>query len=571
MIPVDFTSSSYSIRECLLLASLLFVVACDRESSAPQRDSIDYNVLLISIDTLRADHLGVYGYEKNTSPNIDGFAQDSILFETAIAQAPSTLPSHASIFTGMIPVNHGSFAAHQTPIAAELTTLPEVMRSAGFRTISFNGGGLVRGRYGFDRGFENYVTDRDNDILEAKVDEAIEWLDENGDEKFFMFLHTYEVHDPYQPRPGYLELFESDYAGDIGNDIGVKLLAEINSGRRSIDSADLEHIKNAYDAEIRSMDDAFERLLVYLKERGLYDDTIIVLTSDHGEEFGEHGGVGRHFYTLYDELLKVPFILKMPGSQLAGTVVKDQVRGIDIMPTLLDLVAINFEADLDGTSLVPFIFGEGTESLIAISQQDNREVLPPTSIRSADSKLILRPRVIEGIERSYRWYGERAVFETDTGTLTLPMAGGRDGEQVVVKMDGAARMKQRITLTTERQNYFVVVNIGGQQGDANAVEESAKDQDSGMRTIIVEAVDPCSTDEPDCVRFRVFDPQEFYALDEDPAELVNRYGEGDHEDDIEWLRSWLAKELADKPAVNAETIELDEETKRQLKSLGYLN
>ncbi len=232
------TSQSGVIRVCALLATAIFLVACDRNESDSQLSSVDYNVLLISIDTLRADHLGVYGFPKNTSPNIDEFAKDSVLFETAIAQAPSTLPSHASIFTGMIPVNHGAFAALQSPISRDLTTMPEVMQAAGFRTISFNGGGLMRAQYGFGRGFEDYVAQRDNDFLNVKVDQAIEWLDKNGDDKFFMFLHTYEVHDPYQPRPGYLEMFETDYAGALGDDISVQLLAAINSGRRPIDAAD---------------------------------------------------------------------------------------------------------------------------------------------------------------------------------------------------------------------------------------------------------------------------------------------------------------------------------------------
>jgi hypothetical protein len=445
------------------------------------------------------------------------------------------------------------------------------MQAAGFRTISFTGGGLMRAQFGFGRGFEDYVSQRDNDFLNVKVDQAIEWLDKNGDDKFFMFLHTYEVHDPYQPRPGYLEMFETDYAGDLGDDISVKLLASINSGRRPIDAADLEHIKNAYNAEIRAMDDAFQTLIDYLKERGLYDRTIIVLTSDHGEEFGEHGGVGRHFYTLYDELIKVPFIVKMPGSQLAGTVVPDQVRGIDIMPTLMDLLAINFAADLDGTSLVPFMFGENAESLLAVSQQDNSDPLPATSIRSANSKLIVRPRFIEGIDGSSRWYRDRAVFETETSTLTLPLAGARDGEEVSVIIEDAPWLTKQLTLTTERQNYYVVVKPGGQQSYVDSTDDAQQEQGYGVRKVMVQAQEPCPADDVDCARFRIFDPQEFYALDKDPAELNNRFADDKRADEIDALRSWLVGELANKSTVSSETLELDEETRRQLKSLGYLN
>jgi len=127
----------------------LLLTACEKPAVEPKYESIDYNVILISIDTLRADHLGAYGYPRNTSPNIDSFAKDSIVFKSAIAQAPSTLPSHASIFTGMIPVHHGAFAAHQSPIDEDVPTLPEIMRDSGFRAAGFNGGGLVAPVYGF--------------------------------------------------------------------------------------------------------------------------------------------------------------------------------------------------------------------------------------------------------------------------------------------------------------------------------------------------------------------------------------------------------------------------------------
>src|SRR5210317_1315699 len=128
------------MRIAIVASGGLLLQACEQDSAIPKYNSIDYNVILISIDTLRADHLGIYGYHKNTSPNIDKFAADSVLFEKAIAHAPSTLPSHASLFTGLIPMKHGAFAAFQTPMRADVTTLPEVMRDAGFRTMSWNGG-----------------------------------------------------------------------------------------------------------------------------------------------------------------------------------------------------------------------------------------------------------------------------------------------------------------------------------------------------------------------------------------------------------------------------------------------
>ncbi len=562
----------------IALTVLTLIQSCEQAPEQPKYQSLDYNVILISIDTLGADYLGVYGQTAETSPNVDKFTVDSVMFETAIAQAPSTLPSHASIFTGMIPVNHGAFAAMQTPIATELPTLPEIMQDAGYQTISFNGGGLVASIYGFGRGFDAYNTDRKNDRFQDKVDAAINWLDDHSDEKFFMFLHTYEVHGPYSPAPHYLSMFDSDYTGDLPDEIDSKLLSKINTGKTAISSDDLEHIKNTYRAEIRSMDNAFGQLIAYLRDKGLYDDTIIIFTSDHGEEFGEHGGVGRHFYTLYDELLHVPFIVKLPGSKLAGTVVEDQVRGLDILPTLLDLLVIDMEASFDGTSLVPLMLGEDVEKLIAVSQQDTSDALPPTSIRSAGRKLIVRPPMLEDLVEPYRWFEKSVDFRSSITTLTIPMASVVPGHPVRVLVDGNNVLT--VKLSTKRKNYFAIINFGGQQIDA--IEENDRlDQSGGepsARHVIIESLAPCVNAEEvgldkslGCVSFRIFDPQELYLLDQDPAEQHNVYADPAYREEANQLRGWLAEQLVNKPDMSSERLDLDEETRRQLKSLGYLN
>jgi arylsulfatase A-like enzyme len=576
MTTVNSQTSAW-LASCLLIVTALLLQACEQKSTPPKYDSVDYNVILISIDTLRADRLGAYGYKKETSPNIDTFAADSILFESSIAQAPSTLPSHASIFTGLFPVNHGAFAALQTPIPTKTPTIPEIMRDAGFRTISFNGGGLVGAVYGFGRGFEHYVTERDNDRFRYKVDAATDWLDDNGDDKFFMFLHTYEVHDPYAPDPEYLALFETDYAGSISNNIDSKEIGKINSDSFDLSAADIEHVNNAYDAEIRSMDDAFGRLIAYLKDNNLYDNTVIIFTSDHGEEFGEHGYVGRHFFTLYDELIHVPLIVKMPDSQRAGVMVGEQVRGVDILPTLLDLLAINFEPDIDGESLISLMLGEETEALIAVSQQDTSDPLPPTSIRTNTRKLILSRSILKDSEASGMWVKDKMEFQSDASTLTIPLASP-GGERKIRALINGKRTRQ-FTISSERQNFSVILKVGGQPGDADAENlDYMRRESNEQQQVTLESLSPCVNaadagidTELDCVSFRVFSPQEFYLLDTDPNERDNRYGDAAHQDEINELRGWLKDDLAGKSSAPTEKIELDEETQRQLKSLGYLN
>jgi arylsulfatase A-like enzyme len=348
------------------------------------------NVILISIDTLRADHFGCYGYEKNTTPNIDEFAKDSVLFKETIAQAPSTLPSHASIFTSLIPTHHGTFISRKTQIPRELITMPEILKENNYTTISYNGGGQVSAKFGFDSGFDIYESWPSKNIIKEnfiqKVNKSINWMNENNENKFFLFLHTFEVHIPYTPKKEYLELLEKDYSGNLSINISRTLLNKINNRKIKMNEEDKQHIINAYDAEIYSMDYSFGKLIDFLKQEGLYDSTIIIFTSDHGEEFNEHGYMGLHSHALYDEQLKVPLIIKFPKSTYASEIINKQVRSIDILPTLLDILNVRSLDSFEGISLINMINSENIE-LFAISQQDVPTEKIPTTIRTKKWKL----------------------------------------------------------------------------------------------------------------------------------------------------------------------------------------
>lgn len=357
------------------------------------------NVILISIDTLRADHLGCYGYPQNTTPNIDEFSKDSVLFKETIAQAPSTTPSHASIFTSLIPSHHGAFFSMKKPIPQDIVTMAEILKDNGYKTISFNGGAQIAAEFGFDQGFDTYDSwqRKENqssttlidkvDFTIEKVDSAIDWIRTNPSEEFFLFLHTYEVHHPYTPKKEYLDLFEKNYSGDLPINISGRLVEKINKGNVEISEEDKEHIVNTYDAEIYSMDMAFGTLVDFLKKTNLYDDTIIIFTSDHGEEFGEHGMMGWHSHTLYDELLKVPLIIKFENSKYGGTVIEEQIRSIDILPTLLDILNIGTLECFEGTSLVKWLKNVNRRELPAVSEQDTVGQTHPATVRTKRWKL----------------------------------------------------------------------------------------------------------------------------------------------------------------------------------------
>jgi arylsulfatase A-like enzyme len=325
-------------------------------------------VLLISLDTLRQDHLGCYGYGRNTSPNIDRFArEDAVLFEAAYAQAPYTLPSHMSIFTGLYPEAHGvlmprvvdeSGEIRVARLSSRIPTLAEVLAQQGFTTSAFTDGLLVKGKYGFDRGFEEYrdeYRERHEENGFRKYGKALRrWVRWHSDEDFFLFVHTYDVHEPYvAPEP-----FRSRFAGEpAGRELPsaslmyCSLLAK-HEDRELHRYTSLEGLVNAYDGGIAFVDDELGKLFDLLKREGLWEEALVVITSDHGELFMENGLMIGHGLTLYNEETLVPLLIKFPGSAHAGKRVDHIVESVDIMPTVLAALNVPVPADLQGQDLI---------------------------------------------------------------------------------------------------------------------------------------------------------------------------------------------------------------------------
>jgi Sulfatase len=362
--------------------ALALLVVVGETGRAPRLPHRPRGVILISIDTLRPDHLGCYGYASPTSPALDEFRKDAILFRQTIAQAPSTLPSHASLLTSLNPSRHGASLSRGRTLASRRPTLAEVVRAAGFATASFNGGYQLDAVFGLGRGFETYLTPEpslgpslDLDRFEDIVGAGLRWLGAPRRGRFFLFLHTYEVHHPYAPAAWCRRLFGGTYRGSLPDRIDLGLLEAINSHRIPLGPGDLEHIVASYDAEIRSTDAAFARLRQGLDKLGLYEETLIIVTSDHGEEFGEHGSVGWHGHTLYDELLRVPLLVKLPFSHHGGESFAGLSRLIDVAPTVLGALGLPPPRSFQGVDLVPVLEHRALGPLLAVSALDDRSAV----------------------------------------------------------------------------------------------------------------------------------------------------------------------------------------------------
>ncbi len=358
------------MRVLLLLAVFLGSLSCaTRVPVAEQLGlAVPTRVFLISIDTLRADHLGSYGYERDTSPHLDVFRQEAVLFREVISHAPSTLPAHASILTSLLPQHHLASVAEDTALADEALTLAEVFSAAGFKTVAVTGGGQLDPAYGVDQGFDTYRIPKNNQQFRTVARQTSNWLRKNRD-RAFLFLHTYQVHAPYVSPSELLDVLGNDYTGSLPDQIDTSILDAINGGELAIDDEDLAHIVRTYDADIRRMDQQLARFFGWLKGEGLYDDSLIVITSDHGEEFGERGQVGRHSYTLHDELLHVPLLIRFPDGAFGGSEVSSQVRGIDIAPTILEALRLPVPEEFQGTSLLGHL-EQTRPSLPAVSSLD---------------------------------------------------------------------------------------------------------------------------------------------------------------------------------------------------------
>ncbi|MBU0742450.1 sulfatase [bacterium] len=328
-------------------------------------------VVVVSLDCLRADHLGCYGYDRTTSPRLDALCEESVRFARATAPHNWTLPSHASLFTGLYTRGHGVRKASQV-VPQGTPFLAESLQEAGFATAAFTGGFYMASRFALDRGFDTYWTspkiyDQWAGILERGED----WLTDHADEDVFLFLHTYEIHMPFSPPDDYVEKIlgyrDTKVAGSVQDyvkyrdDAAPEIAAEI-VGR--------------YDAGILYTDDLLGGFLDRLDASGLADNMLLIVASDHGEAFYEHGIWGHGNELLGAPLTDVPLIVRLPRTvfpAFAGKVVEDEVSFLDIMPTVLDAAGVEPGSCIDGFSLLPELIGRPVNATDA-EARDRRTV-----------------------------------------------------------------------------------------------------------------------------------------------------------------------------------------------------
>jgi arylsulfatase A-like enzyme len=320
------------------------------------------NVLLYIVDTVRADHIGLYGYERPVSPRVDAFADRSIAFMDAVAQTPWTRASVASILTGLYPDNHHTNSGEEK-LAEDFLTLAEVLSGKGYETAALVTNGNLAPEFGLGQGFDTYVHLKERGVeVHRRAEElhakAISWLGERSKERpFFLYVHATDPHAPYTPPAEFQEEFAPNLRYPEASSLQV--ITGLFKGELQADDDLREDLVNLYDAEIAYWDHEFGNLLDHLERAGLADNTIVVLVSDHGEEFAEHGR-WQHSTSVHSELIQVPLVIRLPLGWGAGTQVTSPVQHVDIFPTLLDLLSISGEevkVRLDGRSLVPDIGG----------------------------------------------------------------------------------------------------------------------------------------------------------------------------------------------------------------------
>lgn len=403
--------------------------AGNQAATRPHREH--FNVLLISIDTTRADHLACYGHPRIKTPNIDRLAAEGVLFSQCIASVPITLPSHSTMMTGTHPYVHGARDNGQFYLHADNQTLAERLKAAGYATAAELAAFVLNRQYGLNQGFDVYndlytTRQRQDDPSAAGPSEriaedvsggAISLLRRYATERFFLFVHFFDPHQPYQPPARFAQAYAHPYLGEI-----------------------------AY------VDEQIGRLLAALKSLGLDERTLLILTSDHGEGLGQHGE-DTHMMFVYDTTLLVPLIMRCPGQLPAGRRVAGQVQLIDIAPTVLDFLGLEPMTDAQGESLLPLITGSAGN---------------PTRLAYAES---LAPLINFGYSplRAVRGGGWKYIHAPQPELYHLGADPGELRNQAPAEPERAARMRAQLYELIERAPTVVPAKAARRQASPEEI------------------------------------------------------------------------------------------------------
>ena len=411
------SAKALQLTAALLTSALL--TAC---TDAPPQPASRPHIVLISVDTLRPDHLGSYGYERPTSPSIDRLASEGALFEVVTSSSSWTLPAHAALFTGLPDSVHGADRSSRQLIA-DRYTLAESLQEVGYRTVGIWSGPLLDPQFGFGQGFETYWGHRDPitgdgaEGAEAQTDWNAKHLMSHQDvtgpailkkveaalaaddgRPLFLFVHLWDPHYDYlAPSPDDGSFASGDYQGPVdGQNVATYLDLE------SLPEPDLQHLIDLYDDEIAWTDQQIGDIVAHFERRGMLDQTAVVVTADHGEEFFEHGAFG-HRRHLYDASIRIPLVMRYPERVSAGQRIETPTGIIDVAPTLIEWAGAEPLPQILGRSLQPLLDGEvpteGSKTISELVYEGDPEG-SQLAVRTADWKLIARGQE----QRSFELY-----------------------------------------------------------------------------------------------------------------------------------------------------------------------
>ncbi len=369
------------------------LIGCSR----PQPAKPLQGAVLILLDTVRADHLSYAGYSRPTSPNLDRLAKKGVWFEQAVSCAPWTRPSVAAILSARYP---GAVWGEDVVVSESVV---ESLRKSGYSTAAFTEDGYVSRKYGMDHGFDSYAEEKGVIIapqpgggIAHTFGQAQSWLADHRDDRFFLFIHTYEPHAPYVNR----DFTTGMDPGVVGERFSIDLLPKLQSGELELSPSEVDYVRALYDGDLLNADRFVGRFLERLRELGLEGRTLVVVTSDHGEEMGDHfpANIGDHGHSLYDNLLLVPLVVYDPRHPYAVPRVKSQVRTIDILPTIAELLGVARDPELDGTSLVPLMNGTDATDREALSGWNHKGELR-ASLRDRGFKYVVATGAVAATAR----------------------------------------------------------------------------------------------------------------------------------------------------------------------------
>lgn len=427
-----------------LVMGIVFGISSCKKGKVPDTDGVGKgkhpNIIVLTVDTLRADHMALYGYHRDTMPAIEDFAKTAVVFDQAVISRGNTRASYASMLTGMHLFRHGVYN-NRWMLHEGFKTLPEVLKSAGYHTAGFVSNFVLVGDLsGCGQGFDVY----DDRVEERELNRPnyersaggtlkaiLEWLETDPPQPFFLFTNFIDPHGPYLPPKRFRSLYKTPKERKLNR-------KQITAYQYVEGSLNYYDYVNRYDAEITYVDEALGQLIETLKSKGLWEDALVIFLSDHGESLGEHKILFEHQYNLFEETVRVPLAIRLPTTPITrDTVTQKRVSSLgspmDLMPTLLDYLDITFKGKIDGETLLPFLSSDKVSDRIMFHEYPNHCISvsnPDTyAVRTATHKLI---RVSD--PKSGRLMGQ-AVFDIIADPL----------EQRPIRYDESVKLHRRMS------------------------------------------------------------------------------------------------------------------------------